>query len=203
MAIQVSTVAIGTLTFASFPLFLTFLEPVVLKRRLSLSAVLFAALILIGVMVTIPELSLENHMVRGIVIGMASAFLYAVLTLLNQGLADRHGAVKTAFYEQAVAAIVLLPFVLRVGVLPTASDLGLLLFLGLVTTALAHTLFISSLKDLPAHLAGIISSMETVYGILFAFLLLREVPSARELIGAGIIVAAVVAAQAVREVITR
>ena len=41
--------------------------------------------------------------------------------------------------------------------------------------------------------------METVYGILFAFLLLREVPSARELIGAGIIVAAVVAAQAVRE----
>ena len=34
-------------------------------------------------------------------------------------------------------------------------------------------------------------------------LLLREVPSARELIGAGIIVAAVVAAQAVREVITR
>ncbi len=199
LAIQVSTVAIGTLTFASFPLFLTFLEPVVLKRRLSLSAVLFAALILIGVVVTIPELSLENHMVRGIVIGMASAFLYAVLTLLNQGLADRHGAVKTAFYEQAVAAIVLLPFVLRVGVLPTAADLGLLFFLGLVTTALAHTLFITSLKDLPAHLAGIISSMETVYGILFAFLLLREVPSARELIGAGIIVAAVVAAQGVRE----
>ena len=99
----------------------------------------------------------------------------------------------------AVAAIVLLPFVLRVGILPTATDLVLLLFLGLVTTALAHTLFISSLKDLPAHLAGIISSMETVYGILFAFLLLREVPSARELIGAGIIVAAVVAAQGVRE----
>ena len=84
---------------------------------------------------------------------------------------------------------------LNAGLRPSASDLALLLFLGVVTTALAHTLFISSLKSLPAQLAGICSSMETVYGILFAFMFLREVPSVREIIGAAIIVAAVVFAQ--------
>ena len=37
--------------------------------------------------------------------------------------------------------------------------------------------------------------METVYGILFALLLLGEIPSIREIVGAVIIVGVVVAAQ--------
>ena len=76
---------------------------------------------------------------------------------------------------------------------------GLILFtlmLGVVATAVAHTLFISGLKAVPAQLAGICSSMETVYGILFALLLLGERLAPREIAGAAVIVGAVVAAQA-------
>ena len=93
------------------------------------------------------------------------------------------------------AACVLLPLVLKSGIHLSGADFCLLLFLGVITTALAHTLFISSLSDLPAQLAGVCSSMETVYGILFAFLLLGEVPSLREIAGAAIIISAVAAAQ--------
>ena len=192
-SIQMSTVAVGTLTFASFPLFVTFLEPLVFRQKLHLIPVVIAVVILAGVMITIPELSFENSMVKGILTGMLSALSYAVLTLLNKGFMDRYSGTKTAFYEQLTAAIVLLPFVLKAGVKPTATDIGLLLALGVITTALAHTLFITSLKALPAQLAGVFSSVETVYGILFAFLLLGEAPSARELIGAGIILLAVLA----------
>jgi drug/metabolite transporter (DMT)-like permease len=71
----------------------------------------------------------------------------------------------------------------------------LLLFLGVITTALAHTLFIASLETLPAQLAGVCSSLETVYGIIFAFLFLREIPTVREIIGAVVIVGAVIIAQ--------
>ena len=78
---------------------------------------------------------------------------------------------------------------------PSAADLALLLFLGVVTTALAHTLFINSLKYLPAQLAGICSSMETVYGILFALILLGEIPAIRQITGAAVIAAAVIFAQ--------
>ena len=38
-----------------------------------------------------------------------------------------------------------------------------------------------------AQTAGIISGMETVYGIIFAFVFLREVPTVRELIGGAVI----------------
>ena len=74
-------------------------------------------------------------------------------------------------------------------------EILLLLFLGIITTALAHTLFIYSLKTLPAQLAGVCSAMETVYSILFALLLLGEVPSVREILGAVIIIGTVLIAQ--------
>ena len=114
--------------------------------------------------------------------------------ILNKRAAGRMSGTVITFYEQAAAAAILLPFALSVKAQPSGQDLALLLFLGVVTTALAHTLFVSSLKTLPAQLAGICSSMETVYGILFAFLLLGEVPAGREIAGAAVIVGAVVIA---------
>ena len=40
-SIQTSTVAVGTLTFSTFPLFVTFLEPVLFHERLKSSSVVF------------------------------------------------------------------------------------------------------------------------------------------------------------------
>ena len=194
-SIQLSTVAIGTITFSSFPLFVTFLEPLVFRNKLTGKNILYAILIILGVFITIPEFSLENKMFLGITVGMISSLAYAVLTLMNKNFVGKYTGTMTAFYEQATAAIVLIPFILRLNVSPSTADLGLLLFLGVATTALAHTLFITSLKDIPAQLAGICSSMETVYGILFAFLLLGEAPSLRELAGAVIIIGVVILAQ--------
>jgi len=195
-AIQLSTVAVGTITFSAFPLFVTFLEPMIFHFPLKRRNVFLALLILIGVFITIPEFSFENSTFSGIMLGLVTALTYAILTLMNKIFTGKYSSTLTAFYEQSTAAVILLPLVIRSGGFhPAGTDLVLLLFLGIITTALAHTLFISGLKELPAQLAGICSSMETVYGILFAFLFLREIPSLRELLGAAIIIGAVLFAQ--------
>ena len=194
-SIQISTVAIGTITFSSFPLFVTFLEPLLFRKRLTRKNVFFAVMIIFGVFITIPEFSFENRLFTGIVIGMISSLAYAVLTLMNKNFVGKYSGTMTAFYEQATAAVVLIPFIAGLNLRPSVPDISLLVFMGAATTALAHTLFISSLKDIPAQLAGICSSMETVYGILFASLLLGEIPSLREVLGAVIIVGVVIAAQ--------
>ena len=194
-SIQLSTVAIGTMTFSSFPLFVIFLEPLVFHVKLRPRDLVLALVILLGVMITVPEFSFDNGMSAGIAVGMVSALAYAVLTVMNKFFADKYSSTMTAFYEQATAAIVLLPFVIGAAPRPSAADLGLMLLLGVVMTALAHTMFIASLRELPARLAGICSSMETVYGILFALILLGEIPSGREIAGAVIIVGAVALAQ--------
>ncbi len=198
-SIQLSTVAIGTITFSAFPLFVTFLEPFVFRQKLKQRNVLFAVMILIGVFITIPEFSFENRTFMGILTGLISAMTYAVLTIINKHFAGKFSGTLTAFYEQSTAAVVLLPLVIKTEVRPAAGDLLLLLFLGIITTAAAHTMFISSLKEIPAQLAGICSSMETVYGILFAMLFLGEIPSVREIAGAVIIIGTVIAAQAFSE----
>ena len=190
-SIQRSSVAIGTITFSSFPLFVTFLEPIVFKKRLTAGNVLTALAVLVGVVITVPAFSFEDRYFQGIVIGMVSSLAYAVLTLMNKKFVNRYSGTQTAFCEQATAAVVLLPLALRANLQPSAADIGLLLFLGVVTTALAHPLFITSLKQLPAQLAGITSSMETVYAIIFAWILLKEIPTAREIAGAVIIIGAV------------
>ena len=194
-SIQLSTVAVGTITFASFPLFVTFLEPLIFHQKLDRHNVVLAVMILLGVLITVPEFSFENQMFLGILVGMISSLSYAILTIINKSTADRISSTLTAFYEQAAAAVVLLPFVMSIRVQPSVSDILLLLFLGIITTALAHTLFIYSLKTLPAQLAGVCSAMETVYSILFALLLLGEVPTIREILGAVIIICAVFMAQ--------
>lgn len=195
-SVQLSTVAVGTLTFAAFPLFVTLLEPLVFRQKPSKKSILAALAILLGVIVTVPAFSFENRMFRGILVGLLSALAYAVLTVMNKGFAAKFDGALTAFYEQASAALILLPFVLKTGCFrPSLADLGLLLVLGVVTTALAHTLFISGLKILPARTAGLCSALETVYGVLFALLLLGEVPSLREVIGCLLILGAVLVHQ--------
>ena len=56
-----------------------------------------------------------------------------------------------------------------------------------ICTAFAHSLYVSAQKSVRAQTAGIISGMETVYGIFYALIFLGEVPSVRELAGGVVI----------------
>ncbi|MBQ7703717.1 MAG: DMT family transporter [Firmicutes bacterium] len=194
-AIQISTVGIGVITFSTFPLFVTFLEPLILHTRLKLRNVIIAVIIIIGVLVTVPELSMENTIVRGILVGMVSPVAYALLSIVNKSLRNSLNGTQISFYEQLTAMVILLPFALTAGVQPTMRDIGLLIIFGVVTTAVAHTVYISCLKDVTAQFAGVCTSMETVYSIVFSMILLGEMPYFREVIGAVIITAAVIFAQ--------
>lgn len=190
-SIQTSTVAVGTLTFSTFPLFVTFLEPVIFHERLKLSSVVSAAVMLIGVLFIVPEFQIENAMTQGVIWGMICSLSYAVLSLMNRSFMGRYTSSVTAFYEQLTASVVLLPtlFIIRPSV--TGQDILVLILLGVVFTAIAHTMYIEGLKRVKVQTAGIISGLESVYGIIAAFLFLEERPGLKELIG-GVIILGVV-----------
>jgi drug/metabolite transporter (DMT)-like permease len=75
-----------------------------------------------------------------------------------------------------------------------AWQIGLLVFLGVICTALSHALFIRGLRFVRAQLASVIACLEPVYGIAFAFFLLHEVPSTATFAGGALIVVTTVAA---------
>lgn len=186
-SVQVSTVAIALLTFSAYPLFVTFLEPAMFQERLKKIDLLCALAMFAGVLLIVPSFDLDNNLTVGTLWGMSGCVTFAVMSLLNRKLASRYQGSVIAFYEQGVASLVLLPMLLFHRPTMTGTDWGLVILLGVVFTGLAHSLFIGGMKTVRAQTAGIIASLETVYGILFAALLLGEVPSLREVIGGVVI----------------
>ena len=187
-AIQIATVAIGTITFATFPIFVTFLEPLIYHEKLEIKNVTMAIIMFAGVLITVPEFSLANQMTLGIVVGMISAFSYAILCLFNRYLSLNYSGTIICLYEQGVATIILFPTIFFVTTTINSLDLGAIIFLGIVCTAIAHSIYVNSLKKIKVQTASIISSMESVYSIIFAFLLLNEMMAFKELLGGLIII---------------
>lgn len=197
---KLSSVAICTITFATFPLFLTFLEPLVFKTKLTIRNILFAVLVVVGIGITAWGTEMGSGNFMGFVMGFASAISYAFLQLCNKNFTIKgYNGTVISMYEQAMVAIVLLPVVLTMDIHQTGVDILLILALGLFCTAIAHTTLISSMKVIPAQLVGICNSMETVYAIALAFVLLGEVPSINEIIGATIVTIVVISAQLQKE----
>lgn len=192
-AIVVSNVAIGLLAFSSFPLFTAALEPLLLRQRPQIPEIVAAALIVPGVALLVPAFSFDDAATRGVLWGLLAGATFALLSVVNRSLSARYNGAMISFYQDGVAAIVLLPTLLLTSATSgslTLRTLLLLAALGLVCTALAHTLFISSLRHITAQLASVIAALEPVWGIGFAWLLLAESPSARTLAGGALIVGA-------------
>lgn len=187
LSIQKSSVAMGTITFSAFPLFLTILEPLVFREIPSRKSIVCACILVVGVLITIPEFSGENQITAGALWGLVSSFSYAILSLFNRYLSRKYNALVVCLYEQATAAVVLFPAFFLLPCHWDAVSIAGIAVLGFVCTALAHCLYVHAQKHVKAQTAGIVSGMETVYGILYAMLLLGEYPTAREWLGGAVI----------------
>jgi len=190
-SIQVSNVAVGLLTYSTFPVFVTFMEPCFFGEKLRAFDLLAALLVLAGLFLVIPDFEFSNRITRGAVWGMVSGFTFAVLSLINRKVVQTYSSLVIALYQNAFAACVLLPFLWMGDWTLSGRQIVFLAFLGFFCTALAHALFIRSLVFITAQLASITSVLEPVYGMILAFLLLGEVPRVRTLLGGGIILGVV------------
>ncbi|HGY11058.1 MAG TPA: EamA family transporter, partial [Desulfobacterales bacterium] len=50
LSIQISSVAVGLVTFSTFPLFVTFMEPLFFKEKLEIKNIILAAVVFIGIL---------------------------------------------------------------------------------------------------------------------------------------------------------
>jgi drug/metabolite transporter (DMT)-like permease len=189
-SIQVSSVAVGLVTFSSFPLFVTFLEPIFFRETLERRDLATAALVVLGLLLVIPSYSFANRVTLGAFWGICSGASFALLAIMNRRFSRRNTALSIAAIQNIVAAALSLPFAWG-GFHWRGYDFYYLLFLGIVCTALAHALFISGLAQIRAQTASVLAGLEPVYGILFAFLFLGERPALRTLFGGAVILAAV------------
>ena len=183
-SVQVAGVAVGTITFSIFPLFVTLLEPLVFREKARPAYFLLSGVMLAGVCLLAWGGAQTPNLLPGVLWGMVSSLTYALLSLQNRSFSQRYPSAFICLIQQSWATLLLLPSLWLAPFSLSQWDLPLLLVLGVVCTALAHTLYVRGLRWLTAQAAGLISGMESVYGILLALVLLREVPQPTQLLGA-------------------
>lgn len=188
-AIQFSSVTIGLITFATFPIFVGLIEPLFFKEKYSLLALIQSLVVGIGVYLVLPEVEMSKEILQGASLGVFSAFTFALLTISNRKFVAADSPLVVAFYQNLFAAIMLTPLLFFFVVELTSADIAILLLLGVVFTALSHSLFNYALTHIKAITVSIAVSLEPVYGILAAITLLGETLTAKMLLGIFLVLA--------------
>lgn len=192
LALKLSNVAIGMLSMFTFPVITAVLEPLFTKTKLNLIHILLGLMVLLGIYNLAPEINLKSADVKGILLGVFSACCYAIRNLILKRHVNSYNGTVLMMQQCLIVTVLLLPILFTINIQLIPTQIPLLLILGLVTTAIGHSLFISSLKYFSVSTASIIGSAQPIFGIIMAYIFLNETPTMNTYIGGTLILATVV-----------
>jgi drug/metabolite transporter (DMT)-like permease len=191
-AVRMSGIAISLVAIYTFPVMTVLMEPLFFDERIDRRDLAVALIVLAGVYLAVPGGIMGGRIAFGAALGIFSAFLYTLRNILYRKYLSRYPSSTMMFYQIAVAAVLLLPFVSPGVDLLTDSRWLYIIVLGVIFTAAAHTLFADSLRTIRASTAGLVASLEPIYGMAFAAAVLSEIPAVKTVAGGIIVVGAAV-----------
>lgn len=180
-AIKVSNVSITLALLSTGAFFTSILEPIFYKRKFVGYEILFGILVIIGLYIIF---QVETKYTLGIILGLASAFLSAVFTLINGKLIKDTAPSVISFYE-LMTGVVAISIYLAVLSFSTDGNKGFntsffmlnsedwlyLLILASICTAYAFIAAVAVMKHLSPYTIMLTINLEPVYGIFLAFLI--------------------------------
>lgn len=183
-----SNIPIAMLSIFTYPIMTVILEPILLKTSFDKNLIICAIIMLIGLFFLTPEFNLENNYTIGIIFGVTSALAYTFRNLIVKSLINEYDATNLMTHQIMWAMVLTIPILFMYDQpTPTGYDWWYIAGLGLVTTAIGHTLFARSFKMISLSTASIISMIQPLYGIGLGILFLSEIPDSRTAIGGAII----------------
>ncbi len=177
-SIQLSTASLGILCLSTATLHVTWLEPIVFKKRFSWLEFTFGLLVIGGIYFVSSDFNPKQYLALGL--GLFSALCAALFSVFNAKLAEDTPSSSITFYEMISGFVVLSVALLSRGefnwktMSMTWSDFWWLLFLGIVCTAFAFVSTIEVMKKLGAFTVSLSINLEPVYTIVLAIPILNE-----------------------------
>lgn len=191
-ALKLSNVALGMLSIFTFPMITVLLEPIFYKTKLEFAHILLGLMVIFGVYILAPDFDFQNSHVKGILLGVFSAFCYAIRNLILKGQVVRYNGTILMTQQILILSVVLVPFLFLMDTSNIKTQFPYVILLAIITTAIGHTLFIHCLKYFSVSTASIIKSLQPVLGITMAYLFLNEIPTSNTFIGGSLILATVI-----------
>jgi drug/metabolite transporter (DMT)-like permease len=186
-----------------FSFILNFTAPVValmgiplLKEKLTWLQWLGMGIFLVGVVVYFYPLGIQAGMALGVAIGLSSMLANSAASILGRSInrAGHLDPLTVTVVSMGVGATALLGSGLFVEEIPKLDKTGwgIILWLAVVNTAIAFTLWNQTLRTLSAAESSMINNTMLVQIAILAWFFLGERPSVQEWVGMGVVVGGVV-----------
>ena len=192
-AYNYTTVATATLCYYMAPVFVIIASPFLFKEKLTLKKIICVIVALAGMVLVsgVIETGFSGiSELKGVLLGVSAAALYASVVLMNKKTAGVPAYPKTAI-QLGSAAIVLLPYTILTENLAELTfeplTIIMLIVVGVVHTGITYALYFGSMDNLKAQTVAIFSYIDPVVAIILSALILNEEMSIFGVIGAVLV----------------
>lgn len=177
---MLSSAQMGAIITSSTPAFMVIFARLILKERLNMKKGISVGLATLGVLLIVGNGHINMSSQLGGISLLMAALTWALMSILIKRVPSSYSPVVITTYSILVAILVLTPFVykglaeIHISKLTDPTIGGGLLYLGIVSTALAFILWNRGLQLLNASSGGLFFFFQPLVGTLLGWLLLGE-----------------------------
>ena len=188
-SIKLSDASLAAIGIATFGIHLLILNRIFYKEKLYATDFVAVVMAIGGIYLASPSVSLDAVKLEGFWISIFSGFLYGCLPLINRQIS--HLTTNTRALGQFGFALAGFCFLLPQSDfnLPVNDWYGLI-FLGVFSTLIAHTLWNKASTELPGNFTAVIYYLYVPMAIIMGYFFLGEPMNWEKLTGAALIIAA-------------
>jgi drug/metabolite transporter (DMT)-like permease len=176
-SIKVSNVSVAVVCMGTSSLFSTFLEPLVLKRKIKLRELVLSVVVLFAIGLAI---NADFSYVLGFIYGIIAAFLATLFTILNALYVNKVSSEKITLIEMLGGFLIISVYLLFSGEITfrdlnlSTKDIVYLIILGGVCTSFAFVISVEVMKFLSPYNVIMAVNLEPVYSVLLALFIFGE-----------------------------
>jgi drug/metabolite transporter (DMT)-like permease len=177
-SIKYANVTIALTCLSTTALLSSVLEPIILGKKFDPFEILLGLFAIAGIAIIYKT---HIQFSTGIIIGLFSAFLTVMVSILNKRIVDKYKPEEITLYQLSggfVCMSLLLPFYYYLSTdqsaIPARLDWLWLAVLSWVCTIFTFFLYIRCLKKVSAFTLNLTLTLEPVYGIILAFIFYKE-----------------------------
>lgn len=188
-AVRETTVANAVLMTYLAPVFVAVIAPFWLKEALRPVTVWALTLSIIGVVLISASSAggLASVSSLALIFGVGSGLCYALVIIISKRVTASLNAMTIIFFQYLYMSMIFWPAMISSPV-PPLDQLLILAVLGIVHNLLAAALYLRGLRFIKAQAAAVMTYVDPLSSVVYAAVLLREIPSALSFLGGALIV---------------
>ena len=183
-------VSISSLLYYSGPVIVMVLSPLLFKEKLTAFKIIGFVAVLVGIFFVNNNTFSVNGNTFGILCGLLSAVLYAIMVIANKKATHIKGLENSAIQLiiSFLTVFIFVAFKNGFSIHIDSSDWIWILILGLLNTGAGCYFYFSSIGNLPVQTVAICGYIEPLSAVLFSVILLHETMVPMQIIGAILII---------------